>query len=81
MSSQLIGAFPVFATSSTLKRLGVTSDIFYVGEMLLVQVQVKSAFVVAMRAANQCGGDVRSGFFFFFFTVGPVLGQDCTLEY
>ena len=39
----------------------------------------QSAFVVEVRAAEECGGDVRSRFFFFFFffffTVGLCGGE------
>ena len=43
--------------------------------MLFMEVQVESAFVMAMPAAEKYSGDVRSGFFFFFFTVGLCGGK------
>ena len=61
-----------------MKRFTATSEISYVGKMLLVQVQVKSAFVVAVRVVLKCRGDVRPSFFFF--TVGLGGGEGVHLD-
>ena len=67
MSSQLIGTFSILAAMGMLKRFGILGKIFYVRKMVLIEVQVESAFVAAVRAAEKFGGDVRSSFFLFYF--------------
>ena len=81
-SSQLIGAFPVLATSWTTEGFTVAGEIFYVGEMLLVQVQVKSAF----RNGGASGEPMwrRCQVWFLLLPIlhgGSGWGRDCTLEY
>ena len=50
--------------------------------MVFVQVQVKRAGVVAVRAAKQGGGNLGSIFFIVVvFTVALSRGRECTLEY
>lgn len=57
----------------TLKRSGLLGKILNIREMVFVQVQVESAGIVAVRAAEKCSGSVRSSFFLgiiFIFSVG-----------
>ena len=62
--------FPVLATARTAEGFTVPGQVFNIREMVFVQVQVKRAGVVAVRAAKQGGGNLGSIFFIVFvFTV------------
>ena len=61
--------FPQCSTSPAAVGLGILLDIFDTGKVILVQVEVKSTWVVAKGAVNQLRSDLRSEILFLFFYV------------
>ena len=73
----------VLAATGILQQFGISSEIFDIREMVFVQVREKCAFVMAVRAAEKCGGNVRSSFFLsiiFIFIVGLCGGETVHLN-
>ena len=69
MTMQHTHVFPKFSTAGAAVGLGVFLQIFDIRKVILVQVEVKSTWVVAKGAVSQLRSDLRSEILFLFFYV------------